>query len=243
MKTLVAHMGFSKQYPANTLHACRSVIANAQANVCGIEVDVQLSKDGRIVIWHDDNLKHIVGNPAVIRDTTYDELAAITKAHSHFHGESIGLLEDLLEMTAHKTALYIEIKGYPYDHENLCDRMAAMLKKYGSGDIIVHSFTADILRLMMKRVPASYVRYGFLFSNMQEYARGGDIVSAADYLHPHFGLLLHDDGTIARAGKPMNIWTVNTQDDVTKLMQTPLWNSVESIITDDSTLLIPGTNA
>lgn len=71
---LIAHRGYSSRHVENSLKAFE---AAGQSNFEGIECDVQVTKDGSIVISHDDNLKRLTGVDKVISASTFEEIKAI----------------------------------------------------------------------------------------------------------------------------------------------------------------------
>ena len=70
---IFAHRGFSGLYPENTMLAFRKA---AEVGCDGIELDVQLTKDGVIVIMHDETIDRTTNGKGNLRDYTYEELCA-----------------------------------------------------------------------------------------------------------------------------------------------------------------------
>lgn len=230
----IAHRGFAIQYPENTLYACRAVAAAKKANVLGIEIDIQLTKDGKIVVWHDNTIKRLVGVDECVQNLTLSELLAATKSSPHFKGDGIATLEQVLEAVNHSTGLYIEIKKYDYDVEHLCREFASRLKSYGNrSKIVIHSFSRDVLNRIRPLTENIGVQYGYLFGKIEEFqsAEPG-FVKTMDYLHPNHKSLVAFESMIADAGKPLNVWTPNTTEDLERVLELKIANNVEGIITD-----------
>ena len=74
MPRSLAHRGDSRNYPENTEPA---FLAAVELGVDVVETDVHLTADGKIIIWHDDSLERVSGDPRKIRDLTTEELMAI----------------------------------------------------------------------------------------------------------------------------------------------------------------------
>ncbi|MEK6795835.1 MAG: glycerophosphodiester phosphodiesterase family protein [Spirochaetota bacterium] len=235
---IIAHKGFAMSWPENTLTAIRGALGLGSPEMAGIEIDIQLTGDGRIVMWHDADLKQIVGQDIVIRNTAYAAIAQITRAHPHFAGEPMALLEDVLAATDHKTALYIEIKAYPYAYDTLIEALRKLLTSYAPRrDIILHSFSPDMLRRTRAAMSELGIRFGFLFGAIAELQHApSDVIASMDYLHPHFNILTSHGKELADQNKPLNIWTVNGAADVRNLAESSAWPLVESIITDNNHL-------
>ena len=73
----VAHRGFSSHYPENTMLAFEHAVA---AGCDGIELDVQLSKDGQVVIIHDEMVDRTTDGTGLVRDYTLEELQKFNAA-------------------------------------------------------------------------------------------------------------------------------------------------------------------
>ena len=71
---MIAHRGLSGLERENT---CPAFIAAAVKSYYGIETDVHVTKDGKIIVVHDDNLKRVAGLDMVVEETTFDELRAV----------------------------------------------------------------------------------------------------------------------------------------------------------------------
>ena len=96
-----AHRGFSGRYPENTMLAFEKAV---ECNADGIELDVHLSKDGEVMIMHDEALKRTTGRPGIVSDYTRAELERIGVGKNE-EGEwneqpTIPSLEEYLEKSA-----------------------------------------------------------------------------------------------------------------------------------------------
>lgn len=67
-----AHRGFSGKYPENTMLAFKKAI---ESGVDGIELDVQLTKDGEVVIIHDETIDRTTDGKGLVSSYTYEELS------------------------------------------------------------------------------------------------------------------------------------------------------------------------
>lgn len=152
-----AHRGASEFYPENTLY---SFYMGLEMKADGIETDIQRTKDGVLVLFHDDSLKRILGLEGCIRDYSYDELLrmdfGIFKGE-RFANERIVTLEEFLKhFGAKDVQLALEIKQYGIEKEVL-----AMIDRYGVRDkTIVTSFNWD--SIVDLRALDSEIRLGYL---------------------------------------------------------------------------------
>lgn len=129
MQRYVAHRGLfdnESDSPENTLAAFRRAIEAGY----GIELDVQLTKDGKMVVFHDGSLRRMTGVDRRLADCTYEELLSLPVGRSD---ERIPLLDDVLALVNGKVPLIIEIKAeddfYPVTAE-IAKRMADYAGEY-----------------------------------------------------------------------------------------------------------------
>ena len=135
----IAHRGLfdnAQAYPENTLPA----FARAVEAGYGIELDVRLTKDGRLVVAHDKTLARIAGTDAAVRDLTQAELAAYPILAS---GETIPAFADVLALIAGRVPLIVELKPES-DVIETCERTAEALADY-PGPYCVESFDPRVL--------------------------------------------------------------------------------------------------
>lgn len=133
-KSDYAHRGLHNEaagIPENSLPAFQRAIEED----FGIELDVHLSKDGEVVIFHDDNLKRICGIDAVISELSAAELK---KARLRGTQYTIPLLKEVLQIVAGKVPIVIELK-FEKKHRLLCEKVNQLLEKY-PGKYCIESF-------------------------------------------------------------------------------------------------------
>ena len=155
-KTMIAHRGlFSNHFtgvdddippeaPENTLEAFRRAVDHGY----GIEMDVQLSKDGQLVVFHDGTLKRACKRKGKVIDYTYEELSAFPVFGSK---ERIPLFKDVLKIVDGKVPLLIEVKP-DGDCIKTCESLNAHLEGY-EGVYIVESFDPRAVRWYRKNRP------------------------------------------------------------------------------------------
>jgi glycerophosphoryl diester phosphodiesterase len=128
----------------------------------GIELDVRLSKDGKLVVFHDDTLQRMVGVHGSTTDYTAYELAAMSLGDSD---EGIPQLRDVLRMVDGRVPLLIEIKELSKE-KDVAPALAMMLRSY-EGPYIVESFNPLSLMRFAKILP--HVPRGILSQNYYKY--------------------------------------------------------------------------
>lgn len=122
----VAHRGLhniKKGVPENSLAAFKSAIENGFA----LEIDIHVTKDNKIVIFHDDDLKRVCNNEGVVEQMTFDELSDFNLLGTDY---KIPLLEELLEICDENSLLVIEYKCGPKNYKRLCENADKVLSSY-----------------------------------------------------------------------------------------------------------------
>ncbi len=108
---IIAHRGYSGQFPENTMAAFAGAL---DIGADYIELDVQMTKDGQIVVCHDDNLWRVAGVDGRVADYTWEELSAFDVGSwfsPEFAGERIPLLSQVLELVQGSgMKIYLELK-------------------------------------------------------------------------------------------------------------------------------------
>ena len=140
-----AHRGLhGGKIPENSLAAFRAAVEAG----FGIELDVRLSSDGVLVVFHDDTLERMVGIRKRVDELTVSELTALRLGNSD---EGIPTFSEVLELVGGRVPLLVEIKE---DRGNFAvsDATAKALMLY-SGDYIVESFNPLTLGNVRKQLP------------------------------------------------------------------------------------------
>lgn len=148
-ETDFAHRGLwnensEKGIPENSLAAFR----NACEKGYGIELDIQLSKDKEVIVFHDYTLERMAGDDKKISECTYEELSSYTLCGGK---ERIPSLKEVLDEVNGKVPLLIELKGESTSNE-LCPVADEILKNY-KGAYCVESFNPILLSWYRKNRP------------------------------------------------------------------------------------------
>lgn len=134
-----AHRGLHSRdmtVPENSLEAFRLA---ARAGY-GIELDVQLSKDGQVVVFHDDTLERVCGVDSRVDEKTYEELSALRLCGTE---HKIPLFSEALAVIRGRGPLIVELKNGSRNRE-LCEKTYALLENY-RGEVCVESFNPLIV--------------------------------------------------------------------------------------------------
>ena len=228
---IIAHRGYSGKYPENTMLSFSKAVENGAD---AIELDVHLSRDGEVMIIHDEALKRTTGRDGAVYDYTRSELEKINAGRTkndEFGFTPIPSLEEYL--TAIKdTALYtnIELKTAPVYYPGIEEKTISLIQRFNlDGRIIFSSFNwLSVFRIkkLAPEIPAGLLYEGAAIRNMGAAMNGMGI----ECYHPSFSLL--SDEAVAELqgeGIRINAWTVNSRSD---MLQCHRWH-LDSIITNE----------
>ncbi|MBR2907166.1 MAG: glycerophosphodiester phosphodiesterase [Clostridia bacterium] len=175
-----AHRGLhGAGIPENSLTAFRAAIGKGY----GIELDLQLSRDGRVMVFHDENLFRMTGVDRNLCELDADELRALRLKGT---SEKIPYLTEVLALVRGRVPLLIELKGKSVTDMRLCEKAEKLLRTY-EGLWCVESFNPMQIRWWKKHRP-DVVR-GQLVTNLIKKKDGSFSKNPTDYLLS--GLLLN----------------------------------------------------
>lgn len=182
-----AHRGCSLRYPENTLTAFEK--AAGLNGLTGIELDIQLTRDGEIVVCHDEKVNRTTNGVGNVKSFSLRELKSLQIDAGNGRIERIPTIEevfDLLDSSLKKGfQLNIELKNSLYSYEGMEEKIIDMVYKRGIQNSIVYSsFYARSLE-KIKRLD-SHARIGILDEKVSDCLyklKGG---CGADALHPYW---------------------------------------------------------
>ena len=149
----VGHRGAPVLAPENTIE---SFIKAFKAGIKGIELDVQLSKDGKLVVFHDWSLGNISGSPEQIEDMNYSEIRDLSLENNC----QIPLLDEVLEICPKDRFVNIEIKSRYYSNAQLVEKVVKMIQKYKMEKfVVISSFNPFVLQFVKKIIPVLPTAY------------------------------------------------------------------------------------
>lgn len=222
---IYAHRGNSYTAPENTLAALRSAI---EERADGAEIDIQMTKDGEIVLMHDSSLKRTAGINAQIAQLDYSQLVGIDVGSwfsPAFKGEKIPTLREALELCKGELTLMIEVKKGVYDDYDIARSVVKNVEEMGMDqDVIVASFDLNILKKVkeLNNTISTCLILRFAYGNIEE-IEYVDIFS----LESRFvqkGVI----NSIRKGGKALAVWTVNENKQIANLRD----RGIDLIITD-----------
>ncbi len=225
-----AHRGYSGKYPENTMLAFRKAL---EAGTDGVEMDVQLSRDGEVVIIHDETLDRTTSGSGFVKDYTLAELKKLDAGKvfaGRFEKQEIPTFREFCDwLKGTSLVANVELKNsviyYPEMEKKCVDIIrAAGLEK----QIIFSSFNHATLFRLKELAPE--IPVGALMENTElTYAGFYCRQFGFRYYHPDAALLT--EGTVKECkenGVGLNVWTVNDLSSFEKLVE---WD-VDGVITN-----------
>jgi len=222
--TIVAHRGAAGKAPENTLAAVRQAIED-QAD--WIEIDVQETADGEVVVVHDSDFMKLAGEPLKVWDGTLEEIRAIDVGSwfgPEFAGERVPTLREVLEVVRGRSRLVIELKYYGHD-QRLEQRVVEIVEAAGMAeDVAIMSLKYDGIRKLRALRPDWTV--GLLSAQAI-----GDLTRLeTDFLAVNMGMATAGFVRRAHAAEtPVFVWTVNDPISMSSMMSA----GVAGVITDE----------
>jgi glycerophosphoryl diester phosphodiesterase len=213
---VLAHRGSPLVAPENTLASFSAALAEGADY---IELDVQETLDGQVVVVHDSDLMKLARSPMKIWEHTAAELQTVDLGH----GQRVPTLAEVLELCRGKSKVMIELKSYGHD-QNLEARVAAIVEAAGMESHCEYmSLNHDMVRRMKSHRPQW--RVGALAAKSL-----GDLTAVgADFLAVESRMATARFIRRAhRAGQEVYVWTVNDPSQ----MLAALSRGADGLITD-----------
>lgn len=174
---IVAHRGCSGTFPENTMISFKRAI---EIGADMIELDVQTSKDGKVIVFHDKELRRTTNGIGKINNLTYKELQNLDAGSwfaKEFKGEQIPLLRDVLRLIKGKIKLNIEIKSYGnyVKHNFIVENTIELVREYKmEEDVLFTSFDHKLIREYFEFHPDLHV--GVLYDRKRHFNKTPSIL-------------------------------------------------------------------
>lgn len=222
---VTAHRGGAFTAPENTLAAFERAI---EQGADWIELDVQQTADGVLVVMHDSSLKRTTGVDRECRDLTYAEIARLDNGSwfdPAFAGERVCTLEEALSLCKGKVRVNVEVK--PDGHGGDLERKTVeVVNACGMRDqVAIASISYDSLARVKEVDPTMPT----LFNMTIAYGRISDIECVDYFSVDDFFVTQSLVNDVHRAGKTIYAWTVNDPSNMLRLAAC----GVDGLVTDD----------
>ena len=220
---LIGHRGYPALCPENTLASFEGAM---QAGCDMIELDVTLTRDRKVVVIHDDTLDRTTNGKGPVLEQTFEEIKRLDAGSwfaPRFSAERIPELSEVMELTAGRCMLNVEIKESAFEADYPADaiehQVVKLVKTSGAMDrVIISSFDKRILERIaaMDAPPAvAYISDHGADKSVLEML----LKMRAFSWHPRFTVLTRDQvDMLHAAGLKVFPWTINTRAEAEKVL-------------------------
>jgi glycerophosphoryl diester phosphodiesterase len=224
-----AHRGASAYAPENTMEA---FILAQKMGADGIELDIHLTKDGHVVVAHDETVDRCSNGSGYIIDKTLQELLELdfSKGMKDYSNVRIPTLEQVLEFVkAYGLYLNIEIKNGTILYEGIEEKTLDLVSGMGLEDKVIYSsfnhYSLTVLKKINPSAPVGLL-YGEAMVDPYVYAKH----LGADAIHPYFKTLMVPDTieNCKKHGIKIHAWTVDERNDLEWLIN----EGIDAVITN-----------
>jgi len=225
--TVIAHRGAAGKAPENSLASIRQAIKDATD---WVEIDVQETADGEVVVIHDSDFMKLAGVDTRVWNGTLKELQEIDIGSwfaPRFSAERVPTLLQVLEEARGKARVMIELKYYGHDQQ-LEKRVIDIVEQTGMvNNVAIMSLKYD----GVKKIRA--LRPDWIIGLLSAKAIGNISGIDVNFLAVNMAMATpHLISTAHSAGKQIFVWTVNDQVSMSRMMSL----GVDGIITDEPAL-------
>lgn len=228
---IFAHRGASGTHPENTMAAFEAAV---RLGADGIELDVQMTKDGQIVVIHDETVNRTTNGKGAIERMTYAQVAELDAGswfHPKFAGEKILTLDEFLTWaTGNTMQINIELKTNKVPYHGIEQKVLKLIDVYNMrGRVIISSFNQDSVGRVIELDP--YIAVAGLVWRIPR-----ETVTAAKKLgltalHTQVSFALSEYGREAiDSGILLRLYTINDVKEWNRVKRSGV--PVEAIITD-----------
>lgn len=221
MSLIYGHRGASAYAPENTLEAFRLAM---EMGADGFELDVHLSRDGELVVIHDETVDRTTGGTGFVRELTLAQLKALDASNgmAAYRGVKIPTLEEVFSLirdTRH--IVNVEIKTDEWFYPEIEEKCLALAARMGLEERVIYSSFNHHTLIKLRRLKPD-AKLGMLFGDIMlspwEYARQLRV----DYLHPMKMNICVDGFSegAAAAGLGVNMWTINDEATMVRCLET-----------------------
>lgn len=227
---IFGHRGASAMAPENTLEAFALAI---EQGADGVELDVQMTKDGNLVVAHDEVINRVSNGTGAIRDYTLKQLKqfSFNCTHPEYKDAVIPTLKEVLELIKPSELLVnIELKTGIFWYDNIEKETAKLVKAMDMEERVIYSsfnhYSVQKMRQLCPKSETAYL-YSDVMLHVEEYAKKTGVQG----LHPALYHVKMSDflEQYKKSGLAVRVWTVDKEDDIQFLIE----NGVDAIITND----------
>ncbi len=242
---IIGHRGAGNLALENTFAAFHLAI---EKKFDGIEMDLQLSKDGSVIVFHDPDLERLTNGAGKVTEKTLAELKQLdagNKFSEKFVNERIPTFDEVLQLVSGKVVIVAELKSSRVKSDGLERAVVDIIRKHNAFDwVIIDSFNPVALWRIRKLEPKIIIAFDFRdyepydhtsirsvpwLLKQEWFRRGIRKIIKPNFLGPEYSVRSETLSKLTSKRYPMLFWTVNTNEDLKKVLGFTPWG----IITDN----------
>jgi glycerophosphoryl diester phosphodiesterase len=213
---IIVHRGAPREAPENTLSSFRLALKQGCG---GIELDVHLSLDGKIIVCHDSSIDRTTNGSGIIRQMFAEEIRRFDAGSwfsGKYSGERMPLLDEVFNLVPDDILINIELKhSYGGDMEPALLNFLWQHNRFQN--VIISSYDHSCLYRLKGIEPK--VKVGLLIVNLMDYMQNIEIINFQLYsIHPYYLLLTREEvQAVSLAGIKVFPFTVDTINELRKI--------------------------
>ena len=218
---ILAHRGACGYAPENTLEAFQLAL---DMGADGFELDVHMSRDGHLMVIHDESVNRTTNGTGLVRDLTLQQLKELDAScgMEAYRGARIPTLEEVFRLIQNTSYIVnVEIKTDEWFYPALEEKCLALAKEMGVEEQIIYSSFNHFSLIKLRQLKPD-AKLGMLFGDIMvkpwEYAKQLPV----DYLHP-MKMNIYVPGfpeNTRNAGYGINMWTINDEATMLECLKT-----------------------
>ena len=214
------HRGASGHAPENTLPA---FLMAADMGADGVELDIQQTRDGVIVVCHDETVDRTSNGVGWVKDYSFEEIRRLdfSNGNAAYEGVKIPAMEEVFDLLAPTgLTINIELKTGIVFYGQIEEKILALAKRKGWEDRVIYSsFNHYTVRRITELNPDAKV--GLLYGDGPIDMPGYGHRLGADALHPAYYNLFYPDfmEDSRKYGLDVNVWTVNSTEELLQCLK------------------------
>ena len=220
-QAIIGHRGYVEKGVENTIQALEAAAENGATMV---ELDVQMTKDQRLVVMHDSNLQRLAGINREVWDMTYDELVGLTLSQGDYQSQLPSFEEFVKRAQELDIDLLIELKPHGKEPDNYAQLIVDKLQELGITNrypvMSLNHEAIDAIESLNSDIRTGYViplQFGAFAKNEVDF-----------YVLEAFSYTSELANQAHKEGKEIYVWTINDEEEI----QSFLYRPVDGIITD-----------
>lgn len=222
---IYGHRGAMGEYPENTLLSFEQAI---RQGADGLELDVQLTKDGEVVVIHDEKLERTTSGTGFVKDATLEEIktysaganfTSFKKYETNWEKETVPTLQEVFELLEDypEIELNIELKTTHFRYAGLEEKVLDICQQHGKNRKVVYS-SFHLPSVLKIKTLDSFAEIAWLIKDPIPHPHEYIDVFQLEALHIETDVILASPIHVKEILKRIRAWTANSTDEIKQLL-------------------------